>query len=302
MNLLQLHDWPLHQEGADPWDSASTLPDSHRSWEDHLSWAPNPFPDPATWEAADDHWQQLTWEVLRGQRHWQDSELLALTARLGLDGPLRHDTRPLPSSPMAPSLESMCDLVEDWTPDGSQAGPDVVLGPWADEEPDRALRMLATAVLLYARTHRHGRRTVDTWQKDRSRPRSIDKRALRALDRTPPMLWKVSGDTWTPILPIADSAWPLGPVSGTPIPLPSRGVTHVVARLLPLDDGTTVAITPLGLPEAPPVDLLMRRLTLALWRHRRTNRRASWEDALRARPEVLYRTCATWVWWQEERQ
>ncbi len=298
MNLLDPYGWPLHQEPADPWDSASTLADSHRSWEDHRAWTAAPYPDRETWQAADDRWQALVWEVLRGQRAWADPELLAATTALGLDGPLRHDRRPLPTSGVVPTLDLLCDLVEDWMPDGTEAGADVVLGPWADEDPDRELRKLAAAVLLHGRTHLHGRRTLDAWLRDLVKPPPPLKRALRALDRTPPMLWRISGATWTPALPLAPAACPEGPVEGTPVGLTEDPVSHVVARLLRLEDGRSVAIAPLGLPAVPPTEVLMRRLVLVLWRHRRTNRRASWEDALRARPEVLYRTCATWCWWR----
>jgi hypothetical protein len=43
------------------------------------------------------------------------------------------------------------------------------------------------------------------------------------------------------------------------------------------------------LPRAPDTDVLLRRLRLELWRERTRERRMTFEDLLRHRPEVLYR-------------
>ncbi len=296
MRLLDPHGWPTHLDTSDPWDGASTLPDPDTSWEDHKAWTFPPLPDRETWAQVDDRWQQLVWEVLRGERPFDDPLLLETSDQLGLLGPRTHDARPLPRAPLDPPLLMQVDLVENWAPDLPEAGLDFVLGPYGDMETSRPLRQLAAAVLLFARVHHHGRRTLDAWAKDADRPLLEARQALKALERTPPMLWDCSKPTWRPLLPLMTGALPQGPVEGTPVPLIPGPVQAVVARVLPIANGRWVAHTPLGLPGPPDVDLLLRRLNLVLWRQRRANRRASWEDGLRAQPEVLYRTCATW-WW-----
>ena len=53
-----------------------------------------------------------------------------------------------------------------------------------------------------------------------------------------------------------------------------------------------------GLPlkRVPPVDMVTRRLRQEMIRLRRRERRFSWEDLLRERGELLYRTCFEWLW------
>ncbi len=294
MRHLDPFGWPLAPEPTDPWDGASTLPDPDASWADHLAWARPPLPDQATWAAEDGLWQHQTWEVLRGERSWQDPEWLATSQRLGLVGPRTHDKRPLPLAPFPLDLALQADMLENQAPDLPEAALDFVLGPYADLAPPQSLRNLAAAVTLFLRVHDHGRRTVDAWVRDAGRPHLDLRRALKALGRAPPMLWDTTVNPWVPLLPVMDGARPTSPVEGEVTPLVPGPTLCAVARVVPLPDGRWVAHTALGLPQPPPQDLLLRRLMLTLWRVRRAHRRATWEDALRARPEVLYRTCATW--------
>ena len=74
----------------------------------------------------------------------------------------------------------------------------------------------------------------------------------------------------------------------------------VVGRAVPRADGRWMGLAALGLPEPPPARVLARRLKLEMWRLLRHERRATWEDLLRRRSEVLYRTCATWCWLRTE--
>jgi len=294
LRLLDPLGWPQAHDPADPWDGASTLPDPDASYKDHVTWSDPPLPDRETWAAQDALWQRLTWEVLRGQRSWRDPAWLACSQGLGLVGPRTHDRRPLPVAPVAPSADFQVDMVENHGPDLPEAGCDFVLGPYGDLAPGVALRQLAAAVMLFTRVHSEGRRTVDAWVRDSGRPHLDLRRALKALGRAPPMLWDPHRTPWRPLLPVMAGALPPGEVEGPITPLVPGAIAAVVARVVPMADGRWVAHTALGLPSTPPAEPLVRRLTLCLWRTRRANRRATWEDALRARPEVLYRTCATW--------
>ena len=121
-----------------------------------------------------------------------------------------------------------------------------------------------------------------------------------AAAHAPAMLWAVSEEGWKPLLPLSERMAPPGPVVGDITPLP--GVTDVVAavaRLHPPADGYEgpwIAEMAMGLGQLPPVAALRRRMTLAHWRLRTLERRSTWEDVLRRRPELLYRFCAAW-WW-----
>lgn len=294
MRHLDPYGWPLALDPADPWDGVSTLPDPDASWADHQVRTRPPLPDQETWAADDTLWQAQAHEVLRGERSWSDPDWLACATRLGLIGPLTHDRRALSLATVDLPLQLQVDLLENQGPDLPEAGLDFVLGPYADLDPPQPLRALAAAVMMWLRVHAHGRRTVDAWVRDAGKPHLDQRQALKALERAPPMLWDTTVTPWRPLLPVMAGALPPGPVEGVITPLVPGPTVCAVARLLPLSDGRWVAHTALGLPLVPPSDVLIRRLTLALWRLRRSNRRATWEDALRARPEVLYRTCATW--------
>ena len=295
MRLFDPHSWPVHRDPADPFDGASTLPDADASWEDHRSWARPALPDQETWAAIDLRWQQLAWQVLRGERAWGDPELAAAAGALGLIGPRKPDRRPLPVAPWDPPLALQVDLVENHAPDLPEAALDFVLGPYGELSPSPALRRLAAAVMLFSKVHSHGRSTVDVWGRDADRPTLAQRRGLKSLGRAPACLWRVEAERWSPLLPLMPGAVPSGPVAGSVTPLVPGPTPVAVARVVPQADGRWVAHTALGLPEAPPRDLLLRRLTLALQRVRRQNRRATWEDVLRARAPLLYRICATWT-------
>jgi len=112
------------------------------------------------------------------------------------------------------------------------------------------------------------------------------------------MLWSLKDpNTWTPLLPLSAAYHPRTQPQNPLVPTlaPDEPVA-VLARLLPITDGSWRAVGAIGLPSIPPLAALQERLLVELLRHRRHERRANWEDLLRLHPEVLYRTCATWCW------
>ena len=106
------------------------------------------------------------------------------------------------------------------------------------------------------------------------------------------MIWCIGGgDTVRPHLPLAPLAVPDGPVAGLPT------TPAVVGRAVRTPDGWRL-VAGLPMPQVPPADPVRARLKLELIRLRRRERRLTWEDLLRERSEVLYRTACEWLYEQ----
>lgn len=294
--------WPSPVEPGDYWGGAEALDD------------PAPFHnfnryggeraegvDEAAHAVLDARFLARYRAVLRGDAGWEDPALLEVATALRVEHPAAHDKRPLvEGGPLwGPPL---WDMTEDHVPDVAPMAADRILGPWADEAPDRRLITAAVEALAFAPLMPSGNSTVSFRYEHRPRPPLAERDGLRAARFVPPMVWSVPADPdalWTPLLPFADQMHPDGPTVGEAVPLPGVAtVRAVVGRLHPMGDGRWSLTAGIGLGELPPVEALMRRLTLELWRVRRHERRATWEDLLRRRGEVLYRTCSTW-WWRQ---
>ncbi len=223
--------------------------------------------------AAEARFDALCEEVLRGERPWDCPALRDLARTLKLDAAVRHDRRPpVHAAPCELPDSLLAEVTEDFVPDAGVLVEAVTAGwPGAD-------LVVAGAVLAFTPTAVDGRRPVDCWEDEETRDRQAIV-SVRVLDGSPPGLF-VDGVSLLP----RPSRWqPTGPAP--------PGV--VVARPWRVEDGD--AGRPwrwsgvLTLPARPDPRVLWRRLVLELWRVRLGERRASFEDLLRQRPEVLYR-------------
>jgi hypothetical protein len=207
-------------------------------------------------------------EVLQGRARWDDEELRATAGALYIDHPLALDRRPPRVAERSVPDEALADVVEDLLPDCA------VLCERVTGHDDGA-GVLAAAVLAFVPFEDTGRRPIDWWADEES-DRSLIV-AARILDSSPPGLF-VDGVSLLPLapkrVPDADTA--------------PRGA--VVARPYRVHDGWAWSMVQ-PLPRAPDADVVLRRLTLALWDERRLDRRTTFEDLLRRRPELLYRAC-----------
>ena len=253
--------------------------------------------DEGRWAALDAAFMERYLAVIRGDAAWDDAELLELAAALALDHPLHHDRR---AAAEGPALDgALVDVTEDHVPDVVMMAADRILGPWADEAPDRALLRAAVQALAFTPILRSGRSPALYRYGHRPRPPEAARLGLKGAMQAPPMLWDARESPWRPLLPIAPQLRPDGPIAGAPALLPGAGRTDfAAARLHPDGEGRWSVCAGIGWEgSAPPADRVMRRLRLELWRLRRVERRATWEDLLRRRGEVLYRMCSLW-WWR----
>ena len=204
---------------------------------------------------------------------------------LGIGGPVRHDRRPPRAAPVPLADAALSDVAEDWLPDVGLFGPERVLGPWAGLALAPRVRVAVGAVLAFSPLVPPSLRPIGRLIKNEPRP-SVDVRgALVAIHLAPPMLWETRPDgRLLPLLPLARRFRPaVGPVARVP------DAPAVLGRAVPGPDGWFLAAA-LPLPAVPDPAPVARRLRGELLRLRRHDRRITWEDLLRDRGELLYRS------------
>jgi len=224
--------------------------------------------DAEAYAVADRRFHEVYLEILAGRRPWGDPELDALVAALGIGWPRVNDKRPAREAEMVVPDRFLAEVVEDLVPD-ALCVVERITGH-GDPPPLGAL-----AALAFVGCAADGRRPFDFWQEDEGMRPPI--RATRVIDLSPPCVY-VDG---VPILPISAKLTPSGPA---PAPV-------CVARAYRVADGWAWSCV-VPLPAAPDPAVLMRRLELEILRIRRQERRSTFEDVLRRRPEVVYRAAA----------
>jgi hypothetical protein len=227
--------------------------------------------------------------ILQGTAEWDAIEPVARA--LLVWGPARSDRRPPGVADEVLCDAHLADIAEDMLPQVGNAGLDRVLGPWADEVLPRWVRVQAAAAMVFVPEVPPG---VPSWArvvKRRPRPSVEFRRSVKVASRVPPMLYRVSGTELVPLLPLGRHFVPDGPVRGVP------DAPAVIGRAVRGPDGLFL-VAGMPLTRIPPSDCVERRLRQEMIRLRRRERRFSWEDMLRERSELLYRTCCEWLWLQ----
>lgn len=223
--------------------------------------------DEPAWRAAEEAFHARYLAVLGGAAAYGDPELVRLGGLLRVDLPDHHDTRPPRVAEIPVPDEVLSDVVEDLVPDYAV----LVERVTGDERPPS---VPAVAVLFFVPSTFDGRRPLDWWAEEEDDRPLV--RSAKVLDSSPPCLFRDG----RPLLPYAPKRVPAGPApEGVCVARPYLvGETWHWSCVLPL-------------PRVPDLAAVRARLRLETWRHRLTERRASVEDAVRARPEVLYRAC-----------
>lgn len=221
--------------------------------------------DEGRWREDEARFHALYLDVLAGRRRLEDPELVAVSHALGIHRPRQHDRRPPRHAEVEIADEVLADATEDSAPDALYFVERIT----GDDAPPT---VGVLAALAFVGCAHDGRRPVDFWAEDeRDRPIA---RAAWVVERVPPMVF-VDG---VPLLPLSARLTPTGPAPEGP----------VVARAYPVGERWAWSGV-VRLPAVPDPGPLVRRLDLELLRVRRWERRATWEDMLRRRPEVVYR-------------
>jgi len=283
--------WPIQALPRDPYagDEALAMAGSYADYRAHCSRVgQTPALDEAEHRIWDDRFERTYRAILDGEAHPGAIEEAARA--LLVWGRRTHDRRPLAPSGHLISDAQFSDMAENQLPQVGQVAPDRVLGPWADENLPRWVRVVAAAVMAFSPEVPPG---VPAWAralKRRPRPAQDQRTAVRAIARVPPMLWRIEGPGRAlPHLPLGQRQTPDGPIQGLP------DTPAVLGRAVWTGTGWALSGA-LPLPLLPPAEVLTRRLDLELLRIRRRERRLTWEVLLRERPELLYRTACEWLW------
>ncbi len=260
------------------------------------SWPRTSLSDPASWDREERRFHAAYLAVLGGLRPWNDGELLGAARALGVDGPRHHDARPGRVAPVQVGDEVLCDVVEDAVPELMMLLERVTGQPGMPARP----AVGAVAVLGFAHCGIEGTRPVEGWMDEsRGRRASSDAdsalvRAVRVIDDAPMGVW-VDAVALVPIVP-ALCPLPLDPIWAR-LPRAFAGRPYKISGGAE-GDWAFSCLIPLPAPAAStaPAEqarrILTRRLDLELWDLRRTERRATFEDVLRQRPEVVARAAA----------
>jgi hypothetical protein len=221
-----------------------------------------------------------------------DTALQDLAYRLGLPMTPHHDRRPAKVAPAHMEPIQIWEMLENAVPDVVMLALDRVLGPYSDEDLDRGLHRIAVEAFAFSPTVDGGFPVRKRWAQDALRPSVENRAGMRAIEHSPAMLWEVdeSGQC-QPMLPLAKTHCPTGPIHGEPLSLPRCTGNALVARITPISDGSWQITGGLWV-HPPPLDSLLERLELEHLRLSRHERRLTWEDLLRWRAELLYRLCA----------
>ena len=246
------------------------------SYTNYLRFGGDGLDEPA-WRQAERAFHARQLAVLQGDAPYGDPELARLARLLRVDLPDHHDTRPPRVAERPVPDEVLSDVVEDLVPDYAV----LVERVTGDDRPPS---VPAVAVLFFVPSTFDGRRPLDWWAEEEDDRPLV--RSARVLDSSPPGLFRDG----RPLLPYAPKRVPSGPAPA--------GV-YVARPYLVGDTWCWSSVLPL--PRAPDLPAVRARLRLETWRHRLLERRASAEDVVRARPEVLYRACCESAFRPDER-
>lgn len=244
--------------------------------------------DQPRWEREERRFHEAMLGVLGGVRPWDDPDLLDSARLLGVDGPRHHDARPGRLAEVAVADELLCDVVEDGVPELMMLLERVTGVEGMPARPPIG----AVAVLGFIHCGIEGTRPIEGWMDDEVDRRLVQ--AARVIDDAPMSAWCRSvdpqlGASLLPVVPSLrpppdDAVWASLPdvFLGRPyrVAAPS-GPRWAFSCVVPL----TTTGTPWRIAGA-----LTRRMGLELWDLRRTERRSTFEDVLRRRPEVVCRS------------
>lgn len=198
--------------------------------------------------------------------------------------PWHENCAPVPAQTLL-SLELMSDICEDYVPHIGLFIDDLMWGGLGEQSLWPLGGAIASTLPLLKHSH------CALYKMAEQHPRLRDKlhKSLTAHHRTPTMLWEKSGNTVTPMLKIGQQYIPthvenLNEIAGK----------YFIAKMIHLPtEGPWKANFVLSVPEQNVHELqafLQVRLLIAWFRYRRHNHKICFEDILRERSDLIYRS------------
>ena len=202
---------------------------------------------------------------------------LAWAKEQGLSKTIRHDDSHVQKATHLCSLDFLANLTEDWVPDIGLFAQERVLGPFA---PYPKLKRLCGAILCFSPLLKHGITAAGRFADTQN---SAHKIALGIQAKSPCMIWEREENNHVqPLLAVAKHLIPKGEVQGLP---QSR---FFVARMCPTNNGwTTSCVLPVPMIHT---SYIHNMLILEWIKLQQSGGRMFWEDVLRYRAELIYRS------------
>ena len=242
-----------------------------------------------------------------GRVDWCVESLRREASGLGMPVHRRTDRRRFdwPDEPAA--WRTLLRIGADQSPSVGMEGPAALLGPWSDvldiRSPSdrRCAAMAAAAWTLHAYPGKSARSVVRVWERSKPIPSQDTRARVRAIVRAPWNVFAIDAREGEcaqlrPLLPMSSDAVPSEPVSISEL-RSVQGVPGdlVVARIA---RGRRVSRVVVGftLGGRPRDELLDRWLEECLLHTRLWNRRATVDDALRERGDLLVCRLHEWAW------
>ena len=204
------------------------------------------------------------------------ADYLTWAKKKGIPQEISHDDAHIQKSTHLCTLDFLANLTEDWVPDVALFAQDRVIGPFA---PYPKLQVLCGAVLCFSPLLKHGitpaGRFADT-------QKSEHKIALGIQAKSPCMIWEREGNNIKALLPLAKQLTPTGIVHNLP---DSR---FCIARVCPTEYGWEASCV-LPVPVVH-YKYVYNILYLEWIKLQQNGGRIFWEDVLRYRAELIYRS------------
>ena len=243
--------------------------------------------DECTWNAIEDSFQKEYLSYIEG-KGFNEPVWREICQKLQLQYEIKHERCEMIPARKKLSNALLSDICEDHLPQIGLFSDELIFGPLSERRLPNSMRQLAGAVCSMLPLLEHGQSTITKISSQR--PRIIDDiyYSLTAYHRTPFMLWKKKRahlDHVEAQLPIADQYVPSSSVENLP------DAPYFLGKIIKQGDHFVLSCA-FGISE---IDLLRQILTdrhQIEWIRYQRYSRISWEDLLREKGDLLYRTAS----------
>ena len=208
------------------------------------------------------------------------------TTQYSLSSSLEHDISPPLSAPFLIPLTFLSDLSEDYLPEIGMLYHSLIWGTVSEDLLHKTMKILAGAICstlpLLQYHHSPASKAFD------QRPKLPDQihQSLSTHCRTPAMLWSVEKDFVRPLLPLARQYSPIGPIHNLP------STQYMIAKVIQVQHNWTAHFVFPFESLGSLVEELSLRLQIEWLRGQRHCSTLVFEDILRDRADILYRSAA----------
>lgn len=239
----------------------------------------------ADWLETDDTFQKEYRSCIEGHV-FKDDTWRGFCQKLHLQFELKHDSCQILLAHMPLSNALLSDICEDHLPQIGLFVDELIFGPLTQKRLPNPMRQLAGAVCSTLPLLRHGHSAVVKLSTQRPRATEAIHGSLTAHQRTPFMLWKRTElNGAMPLLPIGEQYIPDSIVENIP------DSPYFIGKIIKTPENFAVTCG-MGISDASLLQkILLPRLKIEWIRYQRYSK-ITWEDILRERGDVLYRTAS----------